>query len=629
MRGLDMAPVRSSNLETLQRTALGAIVAAAITAALFYGKDILLPITLAVILSFILSPLVNRLRSYLPHGPAVALVVLLAVGITAAVGFALARQVIDLGNDLPKYESTLREKLKSFRTGTAQSGVIDRATATLRGLGHELEQSGQAASSSDQKPIPVEVRQPNGGPLEIYQRIMAVLIAPMTTTAIVLIMVIFILLQRDDIRDRVIRLAGTRDLKVTTAALNDAASRLSRLFLVQTALNAAFGIIIGAGLWVIGVPSAALWGGFAGVMRFIPYIGAPASAVFPILLAAAVDPGWSMVVQTICLFAIIEPLTGQFIEPWVQGHSTGLSPLAIVISAVLWTTLWGPIGLLISTPITMCLVVLGRHIKGLTFLDVILGDEPALTPPETFYQRLLAGASGQATDEADDYLKAGHLISYFDRVALPGLRLAAVDAKSGTIDSAQMMELREEVTLILEDLVDQPAPHQEATPDNAQKVVGPEPAIRPDGLLPDYQSEQARVLCIGARTPLDTASAEILAQVLSRQGIKARSASVDRLAKLSTLDLDQIKLLWICSLDAQNEQAHMRYLVRHIKRIAPDILICGGFWQREGGHDVISEAHDVVDDITSAVLATIRQVSASPNNIKQVGAANVITSVPA
>jgi AI-2E family transporter len=400
---------------------------------------------------------------------------------------------------------------------------------------------------------------------------------------------------------------------------------LSRLFLVQTALNAAFGIIIGLGLWIIGVPSAALWGGFAGVMRFIPYIGAPAAAVFPILLAAAVDPGWSMVVQTICLFAIIEPLTGHFIEPWVQGHSTGLSPLAIVISAVLWTTLWGPIGLLISTPITMCLVVLGRHIKGLTFLDVILGDEPALTPPETFYQRLLACASGQATDEAEDYMKAGHLISYFDRVALPGLRLAAADAKIGTIDNAQMMELREEVTVILDDLVEQPAPHQSGAVALEKVAVGPEPAIGHDALSPQFQTEDVGVLCIGARTPLDTVSAEILAQILSRQGIKARSASVDRLSKLAAIDLDKIRLVWICSLDAPNEQAHMRYLVRHLKRVAPDITICAGFWQRTSGQEVLSDAQVVVDDFTSAVLATIRHVSKSPDDLAHVNHAQTDT----
>lgn len=609
-----MATVRTSNSETLQRGALGAIIAAAIVAALVYGKDILLPITLAVILSFVLSPLVNRLRNFLPHGPAVGLVVLVAVGIIVSLGFGLARQIIDLGNDLPKYESTLREKLKSFRSGTAQSGVIDRATATLRDLGQELEKSGQLPASSEQKPVLVEVHQPSGGPLEIYQRLMGVLIAPMTTSAIVLIMVIFILLQRDDIRDRVIRLAGTRDLKVTTAALNDAASRLSRLFLAQTGLNAAFGIIIGLGLWIIGVPSPALWGGFAGIMRFIPYIGAPASAVFPILLAASVDHGWSMVIQTICLFAIIEPLTGQFIEPWLQGHSTGLSPLAIVISAVLWTTLWGPIGLLIATPITMCLVVLGRHIKGLAFLDVILGDEPALTPPETFYQRLLAGASGQATDEADEFMKAGHVLNYFDRVALPGLRLAAADGKSGTIDNTQMMALREEVTVVLEDLVDQPAPSIKSVADSGQKAVGPEPAIQKESLRPEFAAEQAGVLCIGARTPLDTAAAEILAQILSRQGVKARSASVDRVSKLATLDLDQIRLLWVCSLDAPTEQAHMRYLIRHCKRAAPDIQICGGFWQTGSGQQVIPTAEDVAEDFTSAVLVTMRHVTSVPEN---------------
>ncbi len=334
------------------------------------------------------------------------------------------------------------------------------ATSALKGLSQELDQPSPAQPDSNtatsQRPSPVEIRQPPDRPLEIYQRILTALMTPLTTTAIVLIMVIFILLQKADFRDRVIRLAGTRDIQVTTAALDDAASRLSRLFLVQTALNASFGVIIAIGLWIIGVPSPVLWGVFAGLMRYVPYVGSIFSAVFPILLAASVDQSWSMAIATIALFAIVEPLVGQFFEPWVQGQSTGLSPLAIVVSAVLWTTLWGPIGLLIATPVTMCLVVLGRHIEGLSFLEVILGDEPALSPAEIFYQRLLTGSSAEAAEHAEKHLKSASLLDYYGDVALPGLRLAAVDAERGALDEPKMIELREGVTMLLDDLSDQP-----------------------------------------------------------------------------------------------------------------------------------------------------------------------------
>ena len=608
-----MAPLRQYSPDTLQRTAYGAIVIATLTAALYYGKDVLVPVTLAVLLSFVVSPLVNRLRRFLPQGPAVAAVVLCTVIAVGIVGFALARQVLDLGNDLPKYEVTLREKLKNFRTGAAQSGVIDRATATLRGLGQELEPQKPTSSAGpanslpqQQRPIPVEVRQPPDGPLEIYQRIIQALLAPMTTTAIVLIMVIFILIQKDDIRDRVIRLAGTRDLQVTTAALNDAASRLSRLFLAQTILNSAFGVVIALGLWIIGVPSPVLWGVFAGLMRFVPYIGALLASIFPILLAASVDPGWSLAIQTIALFAIIEPLTGHFIEPWLYGQSTGLSPLAIVVSAVIWTTLWGPIGLLIATPITMCLVVLGRHIQGLKFLDVILGDEPALAPDEVFYQRLASGASTQASEQAQEFLKTGSLLEYFDTVALPGIRLAAIDAERGVIDESKIIELREGIDVLIDDIAGERQSSPEATPSSSDETTKPE-LVRPiaqDELHDDFRSDKAAVLCVGSRTHLDTASAEILAAMLSAHGVNSRSGSVKKLSDLRQLDLSQVKIVWLCSTEAIPAHAHIRYLVRHIRRIAPNILICGGFWPHDS--DMVQGIGETAVDFSAATLTTLR-----------------------
>ena len=312
---------------------------------------------------------------------------------------------------------------------------------------------------------------------------MSVLLPPLTTSGIVLILIVFILLQREDIRDRVIRLVGAGDIERTTKALDDAGYRLSRLFLAQAALNASFGIAIGLGLWAIGVPSPILWGMVAALMRFIPYIGALLAAVFPILLAASVDPGWSMVAWTLALYLILEPAVGHFIEPMVQGQTTGLSPLAIVVSAVLWTALWGPIGLLLATPLTMCLVVLGRHVEGLAFLDVVLGDQPALSPPEVFYQRLLAGSSAEAAEQAEDVLKASSLVDYCDDVALAGLTLAARDAHRGAITEDRMAELRDGVLVLLEDLSDQPL-----DPHNGQREASEPRADAPANGSTDYRT---------------------------------------------------------------------------------------------------------------------------------------------
>ncbi len=584
---------RQTRLIVLPSAAHAATLAAIIVAGLYFGRSILVPLSLAVLLSFVLSPLVLVVRkSGVPRAVAVAVVVSLMMAAVGVLGMGMARQVTELANDLPRYEETLREKLKSLRTGAAQTGIVDKATATLKVLGKELDQAPPQSSTSPAstsvdaaRPIAVEVHTPPERPLDTYQRIVSALLAPLTTTGIVLILIVFILLQREDIRDRFIRLVGADDIESTTTALNDAAFRLSRLFLAQTALNSAFGVVIAAGLWSIGVPSPLLWGIIAALMRFIPYVGSLLAAIFPVLLAAAVDPGWSMVLWTLALYLTVEPIVGHFIEPWLQGQTTGLSPLAIVVSAILWTALWGPIGLLLATPLTMCLVVLGRHVEGLAFLDVILGDEPALSPPEIFYQRMLAGTSAEAADQAQQILRSSSLLEYYDTVALTGLKLASRDAHRRNLDEGRMTALREGVALLVDDLSDHtlvpPADVKvDAEEGNRHEETEETTALilSKGELRPDWRGEIAPVLCLAARTPLDAATAEILAQVLRRHGISSAASSVTQLAELRGLVLDGVRVVWISSIDAAQSHAQIRYIVRRLKRSMPDLIICGGFW---------------------------------------------------
>ena len=639
-------------------SANAAILAATIVSALYFGRSVFIPLALAVLLSFVLSPLVVLLRRVrVPRGAAVATVVVLFVAAIGLLGMAMARQVTELANDLPRYESTLREKLKSLRTGVAQSGIVDRATETLKQLGKELDQkpgdttgrsTGTTSVGDGPQPIPVEIHQPPERPLDTYQRIMAVLLAPLTTTGVVLILVIFILLQREDIRDRVISLVGARDIELTTAALNDAAFRLSRLFLAQTGMNAAYGAVIAIGLWTIGVPSPLLWGIIAALMRFIPYIGGIFSAVFPILLAAAVDPGWTMVFWTLALFFVVEPLVGQLIEPMVQGQTTGLSPLAVVVSAVLWTALWGPIGLLLATPLTMCLVVLGRHVEGLAFLHTILGDQPALSPPEIFYQRLAAGSSAEAADQAERELKTVPLLDYYDSVALPGLKLASLDANRGTIDAERMAELHDGVMVLLDDLSDQPVDQpaelsgEHNEPDAGSDADQPKPTVIPvlqdSDLAPGWSGEPAPVLCLGARSPLDTAAAEILAQLIRRHGVRAAVASTSRLAELARLDLSRVKLVWISSMDAAQSHAHIRFIIRRLRRsAAPDLVIAGGFWGSPGtsasaeSTAINLQAHDLTNAVrmTVTLAGALHESDASQVSDVQAGTGRQLRVLPA
>ena len=349
------------------------VVGAVVVAALFFTREILVPIALAVLLSFVLSPLVRALqRLRLPRSIAVLGAVSVAMAIALSLTTMVMIEVNQLANDLPRYQSTLGEKIHKLRDQVGSVGVLKNASSLLKNLDQELK---SPASGDGQKtpstltegpakaPIPVEVHQPDPGASEALVAMLRPLAVPFTTTGIVVIFLIFFLFQREDLRDRFIRLLGSEDLERTTAALDDAAQRLSKLFLTQLILNATFGVVIGLGLAVIGVPSSPLWGLLAMILRFVPYIGAILAAGLPIALAAAVGSDWTMTLWTVALFAVVEPLTGNVVEPLVCGKSAGLSPVAVVIAASFWTWLWGPLGLLLSTPITLCLVVFARHVE--------------------------------------------------------------------------------------------------------------------------------------------------------------------------------------------------------------------------------------------------------------------------
>ena len=420
------------------------------------------------------------------------------------------------------------------------------------------------------------------------------LVHPLATTGIIIIFVIFILLQREDLRNRLIRLAGSSDLQRTTAALDDAASRLSRLFLTQLILNGAFGVVIGIGLWFIGIPSAILWGILAAALRFVPYIGAVIAAAFPLALAVAIDPGWSMLLWTLALFLVVEPVVGHVIEPMVYGHSTGLSPVAVVASATFWTALWGPIGLVLATPLTVCLVVLGRHVERLEFLDVMFGDRPALSPPEIFYQRMLAGDPTEAAEKAEEFLKERSLASYYDEVALKGLQLAQADAERGALDQERLTKIRDAVSEFVSDFSDQddrpPAKVNLTTDAEASSAVESVaenaanehlPVLGKESLSPEWQGEHP-VLCVAGRSLIDEAAAIMMAQLSTAHGLAARVEGAEALSMTNVFRLETTGVAIVCLvyLDASGP-AHMRYSVRRLRRKLPKATIILGCWIKE------------------------------------------------
>jgi predicted PurR-regulated permease PerM len=581
----------------------GAVIAAIIVGTLYLGREVFVPIALAILLSFVLAPLVRLLqRCRMPRGLAVVAVVLLAFVSIFMLGGVIATQVTELAGDLPRYQFTMREKIKSLRGATATSGTLERAADVLHDLGKELNKPKESPAGSgapvqttapapDAKPIPVEVRQPPPTALESIAALLSPLIHPLTTTGIIAIFVIFILLQREDLRNRLIKLAGSHDLQKTTAALDDAATRLSRLFLMQLAVNASFGVVIGVGLWVIGVPSPILWGILAAILRFVPYIGAVIAAVFPLALSAAVDPGWSMLLWTAALFVVVEPVVGHVIEPLLYGHSTGLSPVAVVASATFWTALWGPIGLILAIPLTVCLVVLGRHVERLEFLDVMFGDRPALSPPEIFYQRMLAEDPAEAVEKAEEFLKERPLLTYYDEVALPGLKLAQNDLTRGALDRAQTEKIKTTILEVVDNLAEQndgrPAgdtthdPEAAAAVEAADKTVPELVVVKREALGPEWRTD-APVLCVAGRTPLDQAAAAMIAQLLGKHGLGARVEGADAVATMNILRLETSGVALVCLsyLDA-GSLAHMRYTIRRMRRRLPAAQVLLACWKAD------------------------------------------------
>jgi predicted PurR-regulated permease PerM len=580
---------------------------------LYFGREIIIPIALAILLSFVLAPVVGLLqRIRVPRGLAVVSVVILAFALIFALGSLLASQLTQLGGDLPRYQSTISEKIQLFRDTTAGRGTLERASGVLKDLSKELDKPKEAAppiaagtsltpktsltskTSAPLTPVPVEVLQPDPGALESLRSLISPLLHPLATTGIIIIFVIFILLQREDLRNRLIRLAGSHDLQRTTAALDDAAARLSRLFLIQLLLNGTFGLVIGAGLWLIGIPSAILWGIFAAVLRFVPYIGAAIAAAFPLALAVAVDPNWSMLLWTLALFLVVEPVVGHVIEPMVYGHSTGLSPVAVVASATFWTALWGPIGLVLATPLTVCLVVLGRHVERLEFLDIMFGDRPALSPPEIFYQRMLAGDPTEAAEKAEEFLKERSLSSYYDEVALKGLQLAQADAERGALDLERLTKIRETVREFTNDLSDQDdrAPPRVSYTTDAEATSAVEsvakdapyedlPTLTKEDLPPDWQGEHP-VLCVAGRSLVDEAAAIMLGQLSTAHGLAARVEGAEALSTTNVFRLETTGVAIVCLIymDAASP-AHMRYSVRRLRRKLPKATIILGCWINE------------------------------------------------
>ncbi|MBR1270295.1 AI-2E family transporter [Bradyrhizobium sp. AUGA SZCCT0222] len=583
------------------------LIGALVVAALYFTREILVPIAVAILLSFVLSPLVRAFqRMKVPRSIAVLSAVSLALAIALSLAAMVMIEVNQLASDLPRYQSTLGEKILNLRDRIGSVGVLKNASSLLKNLDRELKSPGSGdaetakPSLSDgpaKTPIPVEVHQPDPGASEALIAMLRPLAAPFTTTGIVVIFLIFFLFQREDLRDRFIRLLGSEDLERTTAALDDAGQRLGRLFVTQLILNATFGVVIGLGLAVIGVPSSPLWGLLAKILRFVPYIGAILAAGLPIALAAAVGSDWTMTLWTIALFAVVEPLTGHVVEPLVCGRSAGLSPVAVVVAASFWTWLWGPLGLLLSTPLTLCLVVFARHVDRLQFIDVMLGDQPALTPQQTAYQRMLTGDPIDAIEQARSFLKKGTALAYYEEILLGALRLAEADAAQGRLDDVRLENIHETVSEIIEDI----AAHETAEGSASAEA----PARKGKIVNIDARKLGKPVFCIPGLGRLDDCAALIVADALKREGFNARVSGAD-----TEIDAGNAETICVCFLEEVSE-ARSSFTVRKFSRRAASarIIVC-----RLGNFEADKEQRS--DDVAPQSLATVIAAVAKSASVK-------------
>jgi predicted PurR-regulated permease PerM len=695
-----------------------------VVAALYFAQEVLIPLALAVLFCFLLAPLVTRLERYgMGRVPAVVTVVSAVAALVVLLGWVVTAQVLNLADRLPEYQGEIVHKVEKVRgrfvrrggvtdkladvaqkvqeattrpattqttqaasqpaQGPAQAGVapppepaiVQPGESGVGAVSRELMKgappTGPPPGTAQSNPLWVVALPAPASPVRTLGSYLGVLLSPLGTAGLVLVFVIFILLQREDLRDRMIRLVGHQDLNVATTAIDDAASRISRYLLAQAIVNGTYGVGVALGLWAIGnlvghkpFPSFVLWGLLCGILRFIPYIGPWVASAFPITLALAVYPGFHVFLWTAGMFVLIELLSNNLMEPYLYGTSTGMSTIAILVSAVFWTWLWGAVGLLLATPLTVVLVVIGKYVPQMQFLDIMLGDEPVLEPGERVYQRLLATDQEEATELVREYLKEMDLERVYDEVLNPALALAEQDRHRGRLDERRQAYIRQAMRDMIEELGDEwrlrqertdadamkaaaamtveaakgtaaltgAAAHPERTVDPAATAAGasgngkgadgkvsgvagtnavdaPVPERRPATRVPDNCTVNVAIL--PAHDEADEISGLMLAQVLEFRGYCAFPMSVTKLASelVEAVEEKQAHVVVVSAMPPA-AVAHSRYLCKRLHARFPELNMVVGLWTMKGDLKKAKERVTCAGtvQVTSTFAAALEQV---------------------
>ena len=584
------------------------------------AREVLMPVALAVLAAFLLAPLVRWLEHIkLPR----ALAILIALGLsTAGVGviaWAVQSELVGLAKELPSYRTNILTKIDSIRL--LPDSTLGRAKQTIEELGRHMAEpastlnpadatfapvDAKKEASANSEPIPVTVVETPASPMSYGASFLARILPPLVTTSIVIVFSVFILFKREDLRNRLIRLIGERDMHVTTPALDEAARRVSRYLLMQVLTNTCTAILVAIGLLIVGVPNAAMWGVIIGLLRFVPYIGVLTGALTLGATTLAVSDGWLQPVAALGVVAAIELLMANVLEPLFLSSGTGLSPLAVLASAVFWGWLWGPVGLVVATPLTVCVAVVGRHVPRLAFLEILLGDEPALSPEAHLCQRLLAGDQDESARVVESFGSDKTLAQVFDSLLLPCLRMIEISRHRGDLDSERSHLAFEMLGTLIDDAADRYAPqaHAASTP-----FDGPRP----------------RALCLPARDKADELGARMVEKLVIQAGGDVLALSSDELVGELLERIAGTSPIAVCvSALPPAASLHARVLCKRIRTRFPDIKLVVGIWDASIDPQTmkstlnINTSDTVVNEL--ALCATLLKGLTSQHALPQVSA---------
>ena len=573
---------------------------AVVVAALYLAKGVLVPLTLAVLLSFLLSPVCDWLeRRGLGRIPAVLVTAVLGFTALGTAAWTAADQMARLAPKIPEYQRNFEEKLSSVNEYAA--AALSKVATSSQGMGQNLTLAEQA-NGTIELPFSVRVLSSPASPLQVFSGMFGTLLEVLGTTGIVIVLVVYFLVRREDLRDRFIHLVGKGHVTVTTQMLEDAAKRVSRYLSVLLFINVTFGLSVGIGLYLIGVPNAILWGILAAALRFIPYIGPWIAAAMPIGLSMAISTGWAAPILTVALFVVLELVSNNVMEPWLYGKNTGVSAVAVLVAAVFWMWLWGPIGLLLATPLTVCLLVVGNHVPQLSFLGILLGTEAVFEPKTRIYQRLLAGDQEEAGELFEDFVAHQPLEEVYDTVLIPALALAETHWQLGELNEGKHKFIMQS----LKEMIQYRAERQQET--QAGKAAADALQTRSDeSRASGINLSGPSVLCLPARTEADEITALMLAQVLETKGCVVQAVSVTSLADEMVDLVDEYTAEVVCvSATPPAAVMHARYLCKRLRERLPEIKLVVGLWDAQGD---LTKAKERIgcDAIVVATLADAQQ----------------------